>query len=200
MCDVADLAGVPENSLSRIVEMTGMAGFLQQPQPGHVAHTAVSAPFVTKPSLLDAALFISEVAAPSALSMAAATQNYGVSQRPNETAYNIAFHTPTAFANACEQRPRLQRQWPAYLRFGTGNFEASMIDILSQYDWSSLGSATVIEVSPSLTSFLFLTVDTLTHHPPALDIGRCIIYDYSNRASGALSIATLCSPNERSWG
>ncbi|KAI0403082.1 hypothetical protein F4802DRAFT_572995 [Xylaria palmicola] len=144
--DVADLAGMPEAHLSRVVQMTVTAGFLRQPQPGQVAHTALSASFVTNPSLLDAVLFLSEVAAPTALQMAAATQNYGISQRPDETAYNLTFHTPNAFSNAYEQRPRLQRQWPAYLRFGMGDFEASAINILSQYPWNVLDGATVVEV------------------------------------------------------
>ncbi|KAF7587025.1 hypothetical protein BBP40_007847 [Aspergillus hancockii] len=114
--DVAELAGVPEIQLCRIIQMTATAGFLQESQPGQVAHTALSARFVTKPSYLDAAMFLAETAAPAALQMAAATQRFGPSQQPNESAYNIAFHTSDTFASSCEQRPHLQRQWPAYLR------------------------------------------------------------------------------------
>lgn len=155
--DVADLAGVPETQLCRIVRMTATAGFLCEPLPGRIAHSPLSAPFVTKPSLLDAAMFLSETAAPAALQMAMATQRFGNSQRPNESAYNVAFNTSTTFANTCEQRPKLQRQWPAYLRYGTGEADANLTDILTRLDWLSLGRASVVEVS-------FLTCDFVCLH------------------------------------
>lgn len=145
--DVADLAGVTETQICRVVRMTATAGFLHEPQPGHVAHSNMSAPFVTKPSFLDAAMFVSEIAAPTALQMAVATQRFGHSQRPNECAYNLAFNTPTTFASACEGQSRLQRQWPAYLRYGTGDVDASITDILTRLDWPSLGNTSVVEVS-----------------------------------------------------
>lgn len=154
--DVADLAGVPSTQLSRVVRMTATAGFLHEPQPGHVAHSALSAPFVTKPSFLDAAMFLSEIAAPTALQMAFATQRFGHSQRPDESAYNVAFGTEVAFASVCEQRTKLQRQWPAFLRHGTGDVDACVTDILTRLDWRSLGNASVVEVSvltPDAVSF-----------------------------------------------
>lgn len=52
--DVADMAGVPETRLWRVVRITATASFLHESQPGHIAHTALSAPFVTNLSFLDA--------------------------------------------------------------------------------------------------------------------------------------------------
>ena len=72
--EVADLAGVPETQLCRIVRMTATAGFLYKPWPGHVAHTALSATFVTNLAFLDATMFLAETAAPTAMHMAMATQ------------------------------------------------------------------------------------------------------------------------------
>ena len=141
--------------LCRVVRMMATAGFLQEPQPGQVAHTALSAPFVTKPSYLDAAMFLSGTAAPAALQMAAATQRFGHSQRPNDSAYNVAFNTPATFDSACEQRPKLQRQWPAYLRYGTGDVDASITEVLTRLDWLSLGNACVVEVSSFIQDNVF---------------------------------------------
>ncbi len=145
--DLADLAGVPETQLCRVVRMTATAGFLYEPQPGQVAHSALSAPFVTKPSFLDAAMFLSETVAPTALQMAVATQRFGHSQRPNESVYNVAFNTSTTFSSAFEQRSKLKRQWPAYLRYATDDVDASVTEILTRLDWLSLGNASVVEVS-----------------------------------------------------
>ena len=144
--DVADLAGVPETQLCRIVRMMVTAGFLQEPQRGYVAHSLLSARFVTKPSFLDAAMFLSKTVAPTALQMPLATQRFGHSQHPHESPYNVAFTTPATFASACEQGPKLQRQWPAYLHYVTDNLDVSVTDILSRLDWLSLGNASVVEV------------------------------------------------------
>ncbi|MCJ1251841.1 hypothetical protein MMC30_009079 [Trapelia coarctata] len=157
--DVADLTGVPETQLCRVVRMMATAGFLHEPHLGHVAHSALSTPFVTKPTFLDAAMFLSETAAPTALQMAVATQRFGHSQRPNESAYNVAFNTSATFASACEQRPKLQRQWPAYLRYGTDDVDASVTDILTRLDWLSLGNASVVEVGARSTAIAMALAD-----------------------------------------
>ncbi|KAL4950055.1 hypothetical protein BDW69DRAFT_187733 [Aspergillus filifer] len=144
--DVADLAGVPESHLSRMIRMTATAGFLQEPQPGQVAHSALSAPFVTKPSYLDAVMFLSGTVAPSALQMPIATQRFGPSLRPNETAYNLAFNNPATFAKTCEQQQKLQRQWTAFLRYGTINTEDRVTDLLSRLDHFRRGNISIVEV------------------------------------------------------
>lgn len=149
--DVAELAGVPETQLCRIVRMTATAGFLQEPQPGHIAHTALSAPFVTKLSYLDAAMFLTEIGAPVAMQMAAATQRHGQSAGPSKSAYALAFNTSQTFQSACEQRPKLQRQWSAYLRCAGENGH-SVTELLNQLDWRSLGNACIVDVS--LVAFL----------------------------------------------
>ncbi|KAJ0425568.1 histidine phosphatase superfamily [Aspergillus carlsbadensis] len=145
--DVADLASVPETHLSRIIRMTTTAGFLQEPQAGHVAHTALSSPFVTKPSCLDAAMFLAGTVAPAALQLPTATQRFGSSLRTNETAYNLAFNTPSTFPSICEQRPKLQRQWPAFLRYGTNDVDDRVTDLLSRLDQFRGGTISVVEVS-----------------------------------------------------
>jgi hypothetical protein len=162
--DVAELTGVPETQLCHVVRMMATTGFLCEPQPGHVAHSALSAPFVTKLPFLDAAMFLSHTAAPAAMKMAVATQRFGSSQRTNESAYNVAFNTSTTFAMACEQQAKLQRQWSAYLQYGMGDANASIIDILMRLDWIRLGSVLVVEVtSASFSSGVFLSAKSTTN-------------------------------------
>lgn len=144
--DVAELAGVPEGTLSRIVRMTATAGFLCEPQPGFISHTPLSSPFVVKPSYLDAAMFLAETAAPVALQMSASTQRYGNSERPNESAFTVAFNTSQSFQTACEQKVKLQRQWPAFLRCA-GDMDDGVAELLGRLDWHSLGNACIVDVS-----------------------------------------------------
>ncbi|KAF2691146.1 hypothetical protein K458DRAFT_382721 [Lentithecium fluviatile CBS 122367] len=114
--DVAELADVPETHLCRVVRLMAMTGFLREPQPGFVAHTTLSASFVRRPAQLDAAMFLAETVAPSALHMAAATR------RQEEFAVDWG-------------SKRVQRQWPSFLSAVGG---ADDTDILAQMDWESM--------------------------------------------------------------
>ncbi|KAL8747707.1 MAG: hypothetical protein Q9190_000448 [Brigantiaea leucoxantha] len=157
--DVADLAGVPETQLCRVVRMTATAGFLREPDPGHVAHSALSASFVTKRSFLDAAMFLAKTAAPTALQMSVASRRFGNSRQPNESAYNVAFDTSVTFASVYERQPKLQRQWPAFLRHSTDDVDASVTDILTRLDWLTLGEASVVEVGATSTAIAMALAD-----------------------------------------
>lgn len=56
----------------RAVRIVAKANFLQEPQPGFVAHAALSAGFVLNPSHSDAVLFSVECVGPVALHMLSA--------------------------------------------------------------------------------------------------------------------------------
>jgi hypothetical protein len=114
--DVAELADVPETSLGRVVGLLAMSGFLREPQPGFVAHTALSASFVRGPAQLDAVMFLAETVAPRALRMG------GGPRRQEELAVDWA-------------SKRVQRQWPSFLSALGGADDA---DILAQMDWASM--------------------------------------------------------------
>jgi hypothetical protein len=146
--DVADLAGVPECQLRRVVRMTATCGFLREPQAGHVAHTPLSCSFVDNQSLIDAVMFLAESASFAGLKMSSATQRFGASRRPNESAYNVAMDTARPFHMIRQERPKLGRQWSAYLHYAAGlHTVEKVIDVLSQLHWSNLsGNACVVEV------------------------------------------------------
>lgn len=146
---------MPELLLCRIARMTATAGFLSEPQPGHIAHTALSAHFVTKLSYLDAAMFLARTAAPIALQMVTATQRYGQTSNPSESAYAIAFNTSQTFQSACDQQTKLQSQWSAYLRCA-GDTEDNVTELLSRLDWHGLGNACIVEVSLVAFQMFFL--------------------------------------------
>ncbi|OJJ57384.1 hypothetical protein ASPSYDRAFT_180018 [Aspergillus sydowii CBS 593.65] len=151
--DLADLAGVPEIQLRRVIRLMGTSGFLQEPMPNYVSHTPLSAQFVTNQSWLDAAVFMAELAAPTALHMPTATHQFGGSRHPTETAYNLALNTLQPFGAAIQERPKLGRQWSAYLHHVVGlHQEKKIADMLSQLKWSSLGSSFIVEVGAQSTS------------------------------------------------
>lgn len=146
MNDVADLAVVPETQLCRVVRMTATVGFLREPRIRHIAHTPLSASFVTNLSFLDATVFLAETAATSALHMTTPTDQDGQKEATGDSAYLRAFNASQPFEFACTERTRLQRQWSAYRRCA-GDFEDCLTDILGRLNWRSLGNACVVDVS-----------------------------------------------------
>lgn len=152
------MAGVPVSQLTRAIRLLGTRGFLQEQQPGSVAHTPLSAQFITSQSLLDASVFLAESAVPAALQMPIVTQRLGAAQGPADGA--ISAMRP--FQSALQERSKLRRQWAAYLRHAAGlHQEEEVLDVISRLNWSNLGSACIVEVSLSGHSiYLLVTVVT----------------------------------------
>ncbi|MCJ1267906.1 hypothetical protein MMC22_007792 [Lobaria immixta] len=98
-------------------------------------------------------MFLTQIAAPVGLQMAAATQRQ--STGPSESAYALAFNTSQTFQSACEQRPKLQRQWSAFLRY-TGEMGDSVTELLNRLDWRSLANACIVDAS--FVAYLILHV------------------------------------------
>lgn len=146
--DLADLTGVPEGQLCRVIRLTATCEFLHESEPGYVAHTQLSAQFTTTQSLLDATVFMAESAVPTALQMAAATQRFQDPSSAAESASGLALNTMRPFQSALQEQPRLHRQWSAYLCHAGGlHLEEELVDVLSRLSWTNLGSACIVEVS-----------------------------------------------------
>ncbi|KAK8091569.1 hypothetical protein PG997_001930 [Apiospora hydei] len=161
--DIAELAGVPEARLTQNVRLLASAGFLSEPQPGLLSHTSLSAPFVTNVAYLDAVNFLSQTVVPSAAQMTAATivgqQRQQTQNGPRsggvaksvQSAYAQAFGPTHSFETACEQKPKLLRQYRAYLQcigdVDENTDDADAVELLLQLDWHALGNARVVIVS-----------------------------------------------------
>jgi hypothetical protein len=144
--EVAELANIPSAQLARVVRMTATSGFLCEPKSGEIAHTPLSARFVTDLSFYDALMFLAESAAPSALNMAVATERQGRQKDSKESAYSVAFNTSKPFQSACMEQPRLQRRYNAYVRY-TGASSTGFIELLARLNWRGMGNACVVHVS-----------------------------------------------------
>ena len=115
--------------------MTATAGFLHEPQLGYVAHTPLSLPFTTELSYFDAAMFLANRVAPSALDLTSVTLKQDIGSR-----------SPRSFALDCAQEPQLNRQWLAYCH-SVGSTENDLAALLNLLNWQSLGEASVVHVS-----------------------------------------------------
>jgi 6-hydroxytryprostatin B O-methyltransferase len=131
--------------------MAMTSGLLSEPEPGRVAHSAVSALFLTNPNFLLWAEFMTECSAPTAARFADATQKWPGSANKTETAYNIAFDTDLPFFDHLATVPKRTEQFAGYMKSVTSSEGTDLKHLVSGYDWASLGKATVVDVRISLT-------------------------------------------------
>ncbi|RMZ73883.1 O-methyltransferase family [Pyrenophora seminiperda CCB06] len=138
--ELAELADVPEHTLSRVVRMTATAGFLHEPQLGYVAHTPLSLSFTNELLYFDAAMFLANKVAPSALDLTPFEQ-----KRNNAVWDMTGSQSFESFAAQRAQEPQLNRQWLAYCH-SVGSTQNDLGALINLLNWQSLGDASVVHV------------------------------------------------------
>ena len=121
--------------------------FLAEPESEQLAHSDLSAAFVTRPELLDWATYMTSTSAPTALQMIEQTETYGSSLAKNETAYNIAMSTPLPFFDHVATSQALTKRFAGYMKNVTTSDGVSIKHLVAGYDWSALGQAKIVDVS-----------------------------------------------------
>lgn len=150
--ELAELADVPEHTLGRVVRMTATAGFLHEPQLGYVAHTPLSLAFTNELLYFDAAMFLANRVAPSALDL---TQ---FEQKRTRGDFNTSgFDSSQSFATQRAQEPQLNRQWLAYCH-SVGSTQNDLGPLINLLNWQSLGDASVVHVSDLDRHFLLVNI------------------------------------------
>lgn len=144
--EVADISNVPVDQLRRLMRLMMTAGFLCEQTSGHIAHTPLSASFVTEPDLLDAALFLAQVAVPAALKMPRSVHDAAPSHRGLLSAQSDARGLGLA-EEFDPVQPKIQRQYAAYLVHGILDEASAVDEVLKLLDWDAIGAATVVDVS-----------------------------------------------------
>ena len=148
---LADLADVPEPILSRVVRMTATAGFFLEPLAGFVAHTPLSASFMTELSYFDAVMYLANNVAPSALDLTSVLHKLdgpvqSSSRRSMTSSSASVFSSEPSFASACADDPQLSRRRLAYQN-SVAVLDDSLTSLLDQMNWQSLGNSTIVHVS-----------------------------------------------------
>lgn len=140
------VAGVPENQLRSIARMAMTGNFLSEPTPGQLAHNATSGIFVTNPSINGWALFMAENSCPGALAIVRATEKYGLTDKKNETAFNVLRNTDLPFFDYIGQSPERGAQFAAYMKNVLASEGTKVEHLVKGFDWAGLGEATVVDV------------------------------------------------------
>ncbi|KAF2158988.1 hypothetical protein M409DRAFT_38028 [Zasmidium cellare ATCC 36951] len=146
---VAAATKVPVRQLKSAARMAITRNFLQEPEPGQLAHSSISAAFVNVPSFNDWAVFMASTSAMVATNLVEATQKYGETKSKCETAYNVWQHTDLPFFDHLQLDQERTRQFASYMKNVTSAKGTSIEHLLTGYDWDSLGNATVIDLGGS---------------------------------------------------
>lgn len=145
--ELANATGVPKLQLRSVARMVMTSNFLCEPTPNEVAHNAVSALFICNSSIPNWARFMVKFSAPVATAFAEATEKWGVTDKKNETAFNVALKTDLPFFNFLSQSSGLAESFASYMRSVQSNYGTSLKHLLSGFDWAGVGEGVVVDVS-----------------------------------------------------
>lgn len=152
--ELANLASVPIDVLKSVVRMAVCAHFFDEPKPGQVAHSRLSAHFAKSAPLQDWAEFLADATIPMAIRFADATQKWGVTKNKTETAFNIAMDTELAFFDYLNETPDFRKRFAGYMKCVTATQGTAIEHLIEGFDWASVGNGLVVDVSskqPGLT-------------------------------------------------
>jgi len=121
-------------------------GFLCEPKSGEIAHTNLSAQFVTSPSLYDSALFLAGIVNPTMSKNTDTADRYGVYDRGNPSTLDLTASTIVSFDEDLVRTPKLQRRFDSYKRTVMASNEVTEEHLVEAFDWASLGNVTVVDV------------------------------------------------------
>ncbi|KAL4898953.1 hypothetical protein BDW74DRAFT_184229 [Aspergillus multicolor] len=169
--EVAEISNVPVDQLQRVVRLMMTAEFLCEQSSGHVAHTPLSASFVTEPDLLDASLFLAQVAVPAALRMPRSIDQHHpddpdlsstlIAQADSRAAgpgLGLGSRLRSGYAAGFDPgQPRAQRLFAAYLARAILDEGSAVDEVLKLVDWGAIGAGTVVDVHPpSITTIAMI--------------------------------------------
>jgi 6-hydroxytryprostatin B O-methyltransferase len=145
---VAANSKVPEPVLRSMARMAMTAGFLCEDTEGHLCHNDLSAPFVEDAHLRVQLSHFCDATVPVMAAMVPATEKWGDTRVPNETAYSVANGTDLSFFAHLKANPRLQKSFEDYMKSRAVSHTGSRAEyLLDAFNWNSLGNAKVVDVS-----------------------------------------------------
>lgn len=147
--DVAAQANVPESRLKAVARMAMTANFLRETADGHLSHSTLSASFVENPHMRIQLQHMVEQTVSLMAAFTKATETWGETKVPNQTAYNLAMGTDLPFFEHLKSRPDLSDEFDSYMKSqAVAHSGAKVEHLLLGFDWALLGAkATVVDVS-----------------------------------------------------
>ncbi|KAF4429940.1 cercosporin toxin biosynthesis protein [Fusarium austroafricanum] len=147
---LASQAGVPEKQLRGVARMAVVNGFLEEPLPGHVAHSRASALLARDENYMNWARWMVNYSVPVAYRFSDATRRWGDTDIKNQTAFNLALETSDPFFDHVQKTADLASVFSGYMRAFTASPRLSLQHAIDGFDWGSLPrGAKVVDVGGS---------------------------------------------------
>jgi 6-hydroxytryprostatin B O-methyltransferase len=145
---LATKAHAPEAILRSMARMAMTTGFLTEKTDGSLCHSALSTPFVQDPHMHVQLKHFCAATVPIMAGMVKATESWGDTQKPNQTAFNVAYETDLAFFAYLKANPTFQKKFEDYMKSRAVSHTGSRAEyLLEAIDWSVLGDAKIVDVS-----------------------------------------------------
>ncbi|KAE9377359.1 sterigmatocystin 8-O-methyltransferase precursor [Stipitochalara longipes BDJ] len=147
--ELADKTGVPVKKLARLLRHGMTDHLLQEPEPGHVKHTAATKALVQMPVLATWAQMGMYEVGPAKMRMVDAVAKWPESEEPQHAGFCLANDTDKPMFEFFEEHPERMSRFKDAMSFlqtfpGLGNAY-----VLKGFDWASLGKATIVDVGGS---------------------------------------------------
>ncbi|KAL9094170.1 MAG: hypothetical protein Q9165_003585 [Trypethelium subeluteriae] len=149
---LANDAKVPEFQLRSVARMVMTSNLLCEPNPGHVAHNAVSALFVKDWKQLEWANFMTTVSMPAAAGFAEATRRWGVDDKQNHVAFCVGMKTDKWPFEYWAQSKELSDRFARYMASVQSSYSTSLEHLVNGFDWARLDKGVVVDVGGSTCS------------------------------------------------
>ncbi|KAI3324566.1 sterigmatocystin 8-O-methyltransferase [Xylariaceae sp. AK1471] len=146
--DIAEKTCLSEPVLRRILQSAMAMRIFHEPEPGMVAHTKVSKLFMN-PQIYDWLSTHTEEGWPSAVKMVDALEKWPKSQEPNESGFSLANNTTESIYSIMAADSKRAKRFANFMETSTSSYEYDAVHAINNYDWASLGKATVVDVGGS---------------------------------------------------
>ncbi|KAI9694040.1 MAG: hypothetical protein M1822_003311 [Bathelium mastoideum] len=148
--DLAAVTNVPESQLKGVARMAIIHGFLSEPQPGLIAHSASSALLVEDQSFMNWARWMTNYSVPTAYKFPEATKRWGKTDAKHETAFSLAMNHEQPFFDRLRQDTEMNTMFSGYMRNVASTEGVSFKHLVRGFDWANLpAGATVVDVGGS---------------------------------------------------
>ncbi|KAI0456386.1 sterigmatocystin 8-O-methyltransferase [Xylaria acuta] len=146
--EIAQQTCLTEPVLRRVLQAAMTVRMFREPEPGMVAHTKISR-LLLDPQMNDWLGSHAEEGWPSALKMVSALEKWPKSQEPNESGFSLANNTSASIYDVLASDPRRVQRFANFMKISSSSYDYDVVHVIDNYDWGSLGTATVVDVGGS---------------------------------------------------
>lgn len=147
--EVATQTGIPLQTLKSVARMAMTASFMGETPDGQLRHSPISGALAENKDLRTWLFYLLNQSVPCMEAFVKATEKWPNASFANQTAYNVAFDTELSFFDHLKANRELGVEFGAYMKSQASSHEGtSVYNLVHGFDWSSLGKAEIVDVSP----------------------------------------------------